>query len=127
MRFLLAALSLAACTYEAEKPAVSVHIDGVPAEVDHLDVRLSDSTTTDPAHPKFERFPHFGLSAQPSIDLVFPEPASGAYHVDVDAFGNGSTAAIAKGHSDPAAAYPATTSVQVRTKMFGTSAICLIR
>lgn len=113
MRNLLALslAALAACSYTEEKPGVAVHVDGLPQNADHL-----EATLTDVSSPKVKRTPVFGPGSSSSIDVVFPEPAAGAYQVDVTAFNRDNTT-LAQGSAT--ATFPAQADVQLTLRSSG--------
>lgn len=99
MRRLALLVLLAACSYDAETASIFIHVDGVPATADHLNVVVTPSDTTVtgkdncgtevtvPANATCYR-PSFQPDALAggAIDLAFSAPASaGSFTVAITA------------------------------------------
>ena len=79
---LLAAAALCACTYDAEKPAIFVQVDGIPQGANRLDVQLTDASAILTSY-----VPSFGSGTVTSLQLSLAAPANpGAFHLTVDAY-----------------------------------------
>ena len=81
--FFIVALLCAACSWDEEKPAIFVQVDGIPAAADHLDVTLTPSDSS--VQPKTYR-PSFqpGALAGGSIALSFAAPsATGTFSLQI--------------------------------------------
>jgi len=80
---LIALLSMAACSWDAETPDIFVQVDGIPAAADHLDVTVSSSDSS--VQPKQYR-PSFQPAAlsSGSLQLAFTHPSTtGTFTVDI--------------------------------------------
>ena len=81
---LVALFSLAACSWDAEKPNIFVQVDGIPPGADHLDVTLTSSdSSVQPLiyRPSFQPDP-----TQPSrtVQLSFSAPtATGTFTLTI--------------------------------------------
>lgn len=102
MRTLLLAMALcaSACSYSEETAQIFVHVDGIPAGADHLDVVLTPSDTTvagkncpstltpAPASNATCYRPSFqpGAFGGGSLDLAFAQPAAaGSFTASISA------------------------------------------
>jgi hypothetical protein len=97
---LIAALLASACSYSEETAQIFVHVDGIPASADHLDVVLTPSDTSvaskncssaltpAPASNAICYRPSFQPEslASGSLDLAFAQPAAaGTFTVAISA------------------------------------------
>ena len=71
--------SFSACSYDAVKPDILVHVDGLPANAVRAEVTLNDSNGDAP----IKYFPRIVAAADASQDFAFAAPKSGSYSVTV--------------------------------------------
>src|SRR5260221_739994 len=74
-----ALVAFSACSYNANKPDVLVHVTGVPANAVRGIVTITD-TNGDSAQ---QYFPRFDASNGAALDLSFAAPSAGSYTITV--------------------------------------------
>jgi hypothetical protein len=73
------AAATSACSYDAQKPSITLHIDGLSADAVRAEVTLTD--TNGDKEQKY--FPRFDSGAGAPVDLAFDAPSKGTYTLTV--------------------------------------------